>query len=63
MKIVGGILIGFAVLTVPEFIVPFVNGTSGQMGVAEYARGVLCLAAFFAVGIVLWRYKPRNRIY
>jgi hypothetical protein len=63
MKIAGGILIGLAALMVPEYILPFVNHTSGQMDVAEYARGVLCLAAFFAVGIVLWRYKPRNRIY
>jgi len=63
MKILGGMLIGFAVLTLPEFILPFVNHYSGQMDVAEYARGVLLLVAIFAVGIVLWRYKPRNRIY
>ena len=63
MKIAGGILIGLAVLMVPEFILSFVNHASGQMDVAEYDRGVVCVVAFFAVGIVFWWYKPRNRIY
>ncbi len=61
MKIAGGILIGLAVLLFPEFILPFVNGTNGQWGVAEFVRSAIGVLAIFVVGVLLWRWKPHSK--
>ena len=61
MKIAGGILMGLAVLFVPEFILPFVNHTAGQMDIGDYVKNAVGVAGIFVVGVLLWRWKPKGK--